>query len=112
LSERVQTQMLRYFLVSQALMPPCAFNLTGLPRSENSVLVVLVKVMPVVALPAGSLVARANSIWASATRPLKTPGVLLLSGFLARKSRLRTAIWLFTCATEIFSAGEAGLCTT
>ena len=45
---------------------------------------VAVRVMPVVALPAGSLVARANWIFESSTRLFHTGGTLRASAFFAR----------------------------
>ena len=75
-----------------------------LSSAANDVRVVAVRVIPVVAFPLGSFVARANCTLASATRPFQTAGVFFASVLVARKSLLRTAIWLFTCASEMFSS--------
>ncbi len=65
---------------------------------------VLVRVMPFVALPLGSVLASSNSIRASAARPAKAAGSDPTSALVMRKSLLRTAIWLSICASEMFCA--------
>ncbi len=72
--------------------------------APNEVGVVAVRMIPVVALPFGSFVASANWMLASATRPFHTAGAFFASVFVARKSLLSTAIWLLTCASEMFSS--------
>ena len=60
------------------------------------------RVMPVVALPLGSRLARQNSISQSATMLAKSLGVLTVSEFMRRKSALRTSIWELIWASEMF----------
>src|SRR5262245_50585018 len=55
----VQTQMLRYFELGQALAPPIALDFTA-SSSENPVSAVLVRVMPLVFLPSGPFLASLN----------------------------------------------------
>src|ERR671914_1027256 len=95
--------MFRYLSVGHASTPllRSRFTESSVPKDR---LVVLVRITPLVVLPFGFLVARANLMPASATKPLHTEGTLLLSVFFARKSRLSTAIWLSIWAFEIFSA--------
>ncbi len=66
-------------------------------------LVVDFRMMPVVGLPDGSVVASLNVIRASAISGWKTAGVDDLSAFVARKSWLRMSIWLLIWASERFS---------
>src|SRR6185503_18959935 len=100
---RLHTHRLRYRPAGHAGAPPPALVLT-LSSAPNDVRVVVVRVIPVVAFPFGSLVASANWTLASATKPLHTEGVVVASVFVARKSSLSTAIWLLICASEMFSS--------
>ena len=69
--------------------------------------------MPVVGAPLGSTLARENSTRASAVSGRNGAGVLLTSGFVRRKSRLSTSIWLAICASEMFCAAVfQTTCTT
>ena len=52
--------------------------------SPNEVFEVWVRVIPVVVLPAGSFVARLNSIFASVASPFQTGGIVDLSELAAR----------------------------
>ena len=80
---RVHTQIFRYLSVGQAFTPPVAEDFTESSVPKDA-LVVFVRVMPVVGLPFGSFVARANWTLTSDTRPFQTGGTLDLSVFLAR----------------------------
>ena len=71
---------------------------------ENDARLVEVRVMPLVGLPEGSVVARKNSILASATSPANTGGTLATSALVARKSWFSTSIWLVIWASEMFWA--------
>ncbi len=86
-----------------ASAPPFAACLTLL-SSVKPVEVVDVRVMPLVGFPDGSVVASSNSIRASAASGWKAAGNDAMSAFVLRKSWLRTSIWLWTCASEMFCA--------
>ncbi len=89
--------------MSHGSIPPFAddFTLSSVPKPA---VLVWVRVTPVVGFPFGSSVARKNSIRVSAIRPLNTPGTMLVSGLVARKSRFSTSIWLSIWACEMFCA--------
>src|SRR5213592_4435895 len=80
---RLQTQRFRYRSLGQAAWPPAFARFTESPVPNES-RVVFVRVIPVVFLPAGSFLARANWMFASVTSPVHTPGTMLLSALLAR----------------------------
>src|SRR2546430_1485182 len=79
---RAQTQRLRNLAEFHASAPPVLFRFIKSWVSKPATFV-FVRVMPVVAAPLGSLVARAKRTCESTTKLLHTGGVLLLSGFVA-----------------------------
>src|SRR5262245_34411045 len=79
---RVQTHRFRYLEEGHAGAPPVEAFLTVsfVPKESR---VVLVRVMPLVALPDGSFVASANRIFESTMSPRQTNGVRVLSALVA-----------------------------
>jgi hypothetical protein len=95
--------MLRYLSAGHATAPPVEADYTSSVSEVNEEFDVDERVIPSVVLPSGSTSASLKVTLASPIRDVKTEGVDVLSGFVARKSALSTSIWLRIWASEMFS---------
>ena len=104
-----QTQILRYESAGQASLPPLELYFTLSPVVAKDVISVGVRVIPEVGKPAGSLVARQNSMPASAA----TDHNDVVSVFFRLKSLFSTSICDLTWSSDMFSATSLyTMCTT